>query len=247
MDTTESMDTMDTMDTTVTTDNAQPNQPEFLDDALPTQSTPAAADEAFRIIEACLFAAGHPLSLQKLASLCGMTLQQVRTLCEEKQKMYADRGIQLLLLEDCCQLVTKEAYREYIRAALGIRRGGNLSRSSLETVAIIAYHQPVTRSYIDEVRGVDSAYAINSLLDKGLIEAKGRLDAPGRPVLYGTTPTFLMVFGLSSLEQLPPAELFLQNEAPQQLALPIEQVEESSMQTSPPPQPYSDYPNIDNE
>ena len=139
------------------------------------------------------------------------------------------------------------------KTGIAFRRGGNLSRSSLETVAIIAYHQPVTRSYIDEVRGVDSAYAINSLLDKGLIEAKGRLDAPGRPVLYGPTPTFLMVFGLSSLEQLPPAELFLQNEAPQQLALPIEQVEKSSMQTSPPPQPYSDalrgsyYPNIDNE
>ena len=181
------------------------------------------ADEAFRIIEACLFAAGHPLPLQKLADLCAMTPSAVKKLCEAHLDDYQTRGIQLLILQDCCQLVTKEAYREYIRAALGIRRGGNLSRSSLETIAIIAYNQPVTRGYVDEVRGVDSAYAINSLLEKGLIAPKGRLDAPGRPMLYGTTPTFLMVFGLSSLDQLPPADLFLQGAAPEQLTLPIEQ------------------------
>ncbi len=180
-------------------------------------------EEAFRIIEACLFAAGHPLPLQKLAELCSMTPSAVKKLCEAHLSDYEGRGIQLLILQDFCQLVTKEAYREYIRAALGIRRGGNLSRSSLETIAIIAYNQPVTRGYVDEVRGVDSAYTINSLLEKGLIAPKGRLDAPGRPMLYGTTPTFLMVFGLSSLDQLPPADLFLQGGAPEQLALPIDQ------------------------
>lgn len=180
-------------------------------------------EEAFRIIEACLFAAGHPLPLQKLAELCSMTPSAVKKLCEAHLSDYEGRSIQLLILQDFCQLVTKEAYREYIRAALGIRRGGNLSRSSLETIAIIAYNQPVTRGYVDEVRGVDSAYTINSLLEKGLIAPKGRLDAPGRPMLYGTTPTFLMVFGLSSLDQLPPADLFLQGGAPEQLALPIDQ------------------------
>ena len=99
-------------------------------------------------------------------------------------------------------------YRQkpYIREALGIKRGGNLSASSLEVLAVVAYNQPVTRSYIDTIRGVDSSYAVTSLLDKGLIEAVGRLDAPGRPMLYGTTDKFLRVFGLSSLADLPKTE-----------------------------------------
>ena len=87
--------------------------------------------------------------------------------------------------------------------ALGIRHNGNLSNASVETLAIIAYNQPVTRSYVDTVRGVDSSYAIGSLLERGLIESKGRLDAPGRPMLYGTTPDFLRCFGLSSVAELP--------------------------------------------
>lgn len=178
--------------------------------------------EAAKIIEACLFAAGHPLAVSRLSDLLSMTPKEVRALAEEMMPNYEDRGIQLLLLEDSLQLVTKEEYREYIRAALGIRRGGNLSRSSLETIAIIAYNQPVTRGYVDEVRGVDSSYAINSLLEKGLIEPKGRLDVPGRPILYGTTAEFLMVFGLSSLTQLPSADLFLHSDDPEQLSLPID-------------------------
>ena len=109
----------------------------------------------------------------------------------------------LLAFNDCCQLCTKEEYLPYIREALGIRRNGNLSNSSIETLAIIAYNQPVTRSYVDTVRGVDSSYAVSSLLERGLIEAKGRLDAPGRPMLYGTSPDFLRCFGLYSLDELP--------------------------------------------
>ena len=85
----------------------------------------------------------------------------------------------------------------------GIRKNGNLSNSSIETLAIVAYNQPVTRSYIDQVRKVESSYAVNNLLDRGLIEPKGRLDAPGRPMLFGTTPDFLRCFGLTSLADLP--------------------------------------------
>ena len=107
---------------------------------------------------------------------------------------------------DTCQLTTKETYAPYIREALGIRRGGNLSASSMEVLAIVAYNQPVTRSFVDLVRGVDSSYAVTSLLDKGLIEAAGRLDAPGRPMLYVTTDKFLRVFGLNSLDELPETE-----------------------------------------
>ena len=94
----------------------------------------------------------------------------------------------------------------YIREALGIKRGGNLSASSLEVLAIVAYNQPVTRAYVDAVRGVDSSYAVGSLLDKNLIEACGRMDAPGRPMLYVTTDKFLRVFGLNSLSELPETE-----------------------------------------
>ena len=112
----------------------------------------------------------------------------------------------MLCLPETCQLTTKEQYMPYIREALGIKRGGNLSASSLEVLAIVAYNQPVTRAYVDAVRGVDSSYAVGSLLAKNLIEACGRLDAPGRPMLYVTTDKFLRVFGLNSLSELPETE-----------------------------------------
>ena len=104
----------------------------------------------------------------------------------------------------------------YIREALGIRRGGNLSASSMEVLAIVAYNQPVTRSFIDQVRGVDSNYAVTSLIDKGLIESCGRLDAPGRPMLYATTDKFLRVFGFNSLDDLPETEPLVDPEAPKE-------------------------------
>ena len=119
------------------------------------------------------------------------------------------RGINLLMFPDTCQLSTKEQYAPYIREALGIKRGGNLSASSMEVLAVVAYNQPVTRSFVDQVRGVDSSYAMNSLIDKALIEPCGRLDAPGRPMLYVTTEKFLRVFGLSSLSELPATEIML--------------------------------------
>ena len=113
----------------------------------------------------------------------------------------------LLAFETSCQLCTKEQYIPFIKEALGIRKGGNLSASSLEVLAIIAYNEPVTRAFIDTVRKVDSAYVVASLCEKNLIEACGRLDVPGRPNLYRTTPTFLRCFGIDSLEQLPYVDL----------------------------------------
>jgi segregation and condensation protein B len=111
------------------------------------------------------------------------------------------------VLDNACQLTTKEEYAPYIRSALGIKEGGNLSKSSLETLAVIAYNQPVTKTYIDQVRGADSSYAVTNLLERGIIECRGRLDVPGKPRLYGTTPVFLRSFGLSSIQDLPPLEL----------------------------------------
>lgn len=159
-----------------------------------------------RAVEAILFAAGYPVKYEKLAEVIGLSERDIRNLVENMARGYRDRGIQLLMFPDACQLSTKEIFAPYIREALGIRRGGNLSNSSLEVLAVVAYNQPVTRSYIDVIRGLDSSYAVTSLLDKGLIQAVGRLDAPGRPMLYGTTEKFLRVFGLSSLADLPETE-----------------------------------------
>ena len=164
-------------------------------------------------IEAILYAAGYPVKYEKLAEVLGLDLRNTKTLVEHMSKEYnserSKRGITLLVFEDTCQFCTKEQYAPYIREALGIRRGGNLSASSMEVLAIVAYNQPVTRSFIDQVRGVDSSYAVNSLIDKALIEACGRLDAPGRPMLYATTEKFLRVFGLRSLSELPETEIML--------------------------------------
>ncbi len=159
-----------------------------------------------RAIEAILFAAGYPVRYEKLSEVIGLSRRDLRGLIESMAHEYDGRGIQLLLYPDTCQLTTKEVFAPYIREALGIKRGGNLSNSSLEVLAVVAYNQPVTRAYIDTVRGVDSSYAVTSLLDKNLIEAVGRLDAPGRPMLYGTTDKFLRVFGLGSLAELPETE-----------------------------------------
>jgi segregation and condensation protein B len=159
-----------------------------------------------RAVEAILFAAGYPVKYEKLSEVIGLPLRDIKNLVAHMADGYGERGIQLLLFPDACQLCTKEIFAPYIREALGIKRGGNLSASSLEVLAVVAYNQPVTRSFVDTVRGVDSSYAVTSLLDKGMIEACGRLEAPGRPMLYRTTEKFLRVFGLSSLADLPETE-----------------------------------------
>ncbi len=161
-------------------------------------------------IEAILFAAGYPVKYDKLSEVLGLTVTDIKRFLEHMVPTYNEqgspRGIQLLLLPETAQLCTKERFAPYIREALGVRRGGNLSASSMEVLAVVAYNQPVTRTFIDSVRGVDSSYAVNSLLDKGLIEAVGRLDVVGRPMLYATTDKFLRVFGIHSLAELPATE-----------------------------------------
>ncbi len=162
-------------------------------------------------VEAILFAAGHPVSYEKLSQVLGIGIREVKnivgSMLDEYNSKDSVRGILLLTFPDTCQLVTKEQYLPYIREALGIKRGGNLSASTLEALAVVAYNQPVTRSDVDSIRGVDSSYAMTSLIDKNLIEVCGRMEAPGRPMLYATTDKFLRVFGLSSLSELPKAEL----------------------------------------
>lgn len=163
-------------------------------------------ERAEQAIEAILFAAGHPVPYDKLAAVIGLSARDIRNLTARMADGYEERGIQLLLFPDSCQLCTREEFAPFIREALDIKRGGNLSASSMEVLAVVAYNQPVTRAFIDTVRGVDSSYAVSSLLDKGLLEPVGRLEAPGRPMLLGTTEKFLRVFGLSSLADLPETE-----------------------------------------
>ena len=151
----------------------------------------------------------------------------VREMAKHFEEDDTSHGIVLLQYPTTCQLTTKEQYAPYIREALGIRRGGNLSASSMEVLAIVAYNQPVTRSFVDLVRGVDSSYAVTSLLDKGLIEAAGRMDAPGRPMLYVTTDKFLRVFGISSINELPEAEILRSGEEQMEIIIPLEETEEA--------------------
>jgi len=158
-------------------------------------------------IEAVLFAAGHPVSYATLARVFETTPSKIREAVTEYSLKYNNsdlpRGVLLLTYSDSCQLCTKQHYLNEIRDALGIKKSGTLSSSALETLAIVAYNQPVTRLFVDTLRKVDSSYAMNSLIDRGLIECIGRLDVPGRPMLYGTTSDFLRCFGLKSLEELP--------------------------------------------
>ena len=158
-------------------------------------------------IEAILFAAGHPISYATLARVFECTPSEIRNTVADYAIKYNNselpRGVLLLTYSDSCQLCTKQHYITEIRDALGIKKSGTLSTSALETLAIVAYNQPVTRIFVDTLRKVDSSYAMNSLIDRGLIECKGRLDVPGRPMLYGTTSDFLRCFGIKDLDALP--------------------------------------------
>ena len=165
---------------------------------------PVVIEEA---IEAILFASGHPISYATLARVFETTPSKIKSIIFDYALKYNNsevpRGVLLLIYSDSCQLCTKQHYLAEIRDALGIKKSGTLSTSALETLAIVAYNQPVTRIFVDTLRKVDSSYAMNSLIDRGLIECKGRLDVPGRPMLYGTTSDFLRSFGISSIEDLP--------------------------------------------
>ncbi len=159
-------------------------------------------------IEAILFASGDPVTYEQMAKAFEIPISElkqiVREYAEKYNKVNIKRGVILLTYDTSCQLCTKPEFISVIRTALGVRKSaGTLSASTIEALTIIAYQQPVTRAYVDAVRNADSSYAMENLLNRKLIEPKGRKDAPGRPMLYGTTPAFLRSFGLSSLDDLP--------------------------------------------
>ena len=158
------------------------------------------------IIEGILFAAGEPVAIDRLAAVVGAERADVEkaALALSDGYDYDRRGIRLIRLEDSLQLCTRTEYADYIRRALETRKAPQLSQAALEVLAIIAYRQPVTKAYIEQVRGVDSSNTVNTLAEKGLIEECGRLDVPGRPMLFRTTDDFLRSFGLSGVADLPP-------------------------------------------
>lgn len=165
-------------------------------------------EEMLRALEAILFASGYPVKFDVIADVLGIDGETARELARELSDSCEGRGIELCFVGDACQLCSRAEYEEAVRAALGIRRGTKLSPALMEVLSIVAYRQPVTKAYIEQVRGVDCSYSITALLDRSMIENVGHLDLPGRPALYGTTPDFLRVFGISSLDELPPIELF---------------------------------------
>lgn len=156
--------------------------------------------------EAALFANGSSVSFDKLAMALEVNVSMIPDILKALKESYNERNtaIELIVMKDCAVLATKAKYKDIVRKALELRKNQPLSRAALEVLAIIAYHQPVTRAFIDKVRGVESPSVVSTLAEKGLIEEKGRLDAPGRPVLYGTTSVFLRTFGLASTDELMP-------------------------------------------
>ena len=161
-----------------------------------------------RTIEAILFAAGERIEIQRLADVLETDPSEIEKATDALADEYAfqRRGIRILKLEKGYQMVSSGEMADYVTKALETRKPPKLSSSQLETLTIIAYYQPATKAMVEQIRGVDSAYSVAALLNKKLIEEAGRLNVPGRPIQYRTTPDFLRTFGLSSLEELPAIE-----------------------------------------
>lgn len=157
-------------------------------------------------IEAILFANGEPVSAERLAEVLELDADTVHRIAADLMSELLARGggIYMVKLDDQYQLCTRKEYADAVRRSLDIRRNTPLSQAAMEVLAIVAYNQPVTKAFIEQVRGVDCSAVIQGLMQKNLIEEKGRLELPGRPLLYGTTPVFLRCFGVSGLQELPP-------------------------------------------
>ena len=165
--------------------------------------------EIKRAIEAILCAAGDPVGVDRMALAIGAGRDQIEVNLKALMDAYSfeRRGMRIIRLEDAYQMVSAQELSEVITRALETRKPPKLSASALETLTVIAYYQPTTKAFVEQIRGVDSSYTISALLNKKLIEEQGRLSVPGRPILYGTTPDFLRTFGIASLDDLPEVDL----------------------------------------
>ena len=156
-------------------------------------------------VEAILFVSGEPVKQARIAAALGVEVSDIDETADRMKDKYSfeRRGIRIVKLDDSLQLCSSPEYADYIRYALETRKPSQLSQPALEVLSIIAYFQPVTRAYVEQIRGVDSSYTVGLLLDRNLVESCGRLAVPGRPLLYRTTHVFLRSFGLESLSDLP--------------------------------------------
>ena len=157
------------------------------------------------VIEGILFVSGEPVSISRLSLVLDTDEKTVTEACVKLRDMYVfgRRGIRLVFLEKAVQLCSSPEYAETIRLTLEARKPNTLSQPAMEVLSIVAYFQPVTKTYIEQIRGVDSSYTVGLLLNRGFVETCGRLSVPGRPMLYRTTPAFLRTFGIETLEGLP--------------------------------------------
>lgn len=166
------------------------------------------------VIESMLFVSGEPLSLRELSNNLEIKDKVIEEVIKEMMNEYEEksRGIKLISIDGAYQLVTKSENSDYIQKLLKKNKKHSLSQASIESLAIIAYKQPITRIDIDEIRGVKSESAIQKLVERGLIKDIGRLEVPGRPILYGTTDEFLRQFGLKTIKELPSLDLYSDKE-----------------------------------
>lgn len=182
------------------------------------------------VVEALLFASGEPVTAEKLGEAIPLQTYLVEDLLRQMKEEYdrPESGLQLLQLEDRWQLATKDQFAQPIKTLLDKKKNTPLSQAAMEVLAIIAYNQPVSRSFIEQVRGIDSSTLVTRLAERGLVEEAGRLDLPGRPIAFKTTDTFLRTFGIENISQLPRLHEDFMEEDPQ---------EEGPVQTSMTDQP----------
>ena len=158
-----------------------------------------------KILEAMLFASGEAIPVSMLSIAMGLSLNEIRSLLDNMKRAYEgeQRGFTLIRVNDAAQMSTNPIYYDHIRRLIQTPKRKPLSQTLMETLSIIAYKQPVTKTQIEEIRGVNADHAVNKLMEYNLITEKGRLDAPGKPILFGTSDDFLRYYGLESVEQLP--------------------------------------------
>lgn len=183
--------------------------------------------ELERAVEAILFAAGEPVAVERMAAATACSPDAVEAAAQSLMDRLAfeRRGIKVVHLEQAYQMCSSAEQAEYVTKALETRKPPKLSASQLEALTIVAYYQPTTKAYIEQIRGVDSSYCVGALMNKKLIEECGRLNVPGRPILYRTTPDFLRTFGLNSLSELPEVERIQIGVQPQETTQPTQQME----------------------
>ena len=161
--------------------------------------------EGIAAVEAIMFAYGDPITIDKLSEAAELDNETTVKLIDQLERRYNvnERGIKIIRVNDGFQITTRTEYAENIKKAMETRRQQPLSQAAMETLSIVAYNQPVTKAFVEQVRGIDSSSVVNTLVERNLLEEAGRLDLPGRPVAYRTTDTFLRCFGLSRIEELP--------------------------------------------